>query len=177
MYNQSSPSSSSNSSTDLPSNKMTSPVLADQQVNQNIWSSSSVNSYVPYNNYNYMNMYYPSIDNTNKVAYNNYNPSQTNYKSDDLAKNNEIESSKDEANESSNMSSNDQTNMLNSYPINISAQKIQNNTTKLSYTIAQLELLNSIYETMKYPNSVQKTMISKIIGITRDQVKVNIFIT
>jgi hypothetical protein len=170
MYNQSSP-SSSNSSTDLPSsNKITSPIL-DQQVNHNIWSSSSINNYQPYN-CNYMNMYYSPLDSNSKPIYNNYNQCQSQYKPDALIKNNEIECSKDETNESPNISSNDQNNMLNSYPINISAQKIQNNTTKLSYTIAQLELLNSIYETMKYPNSVQKTMISKIIGITRDQVKV-----
>jgi hypothetical protein len=175
MYNQSSP-SSSNSSTDLStSNKIMSPVQVDQ-ANHNIWSSSGVNNYQPYN-YNYMNMYYSAMDNNDKSVFNNYNTCQTQYKANDLTKKNDIDYSKDDVNESSNTGLNDQNNMLNSYPINISAQKIQNNTTKLSYTIAQLELLNSIYETMKYPNSVQKTMISKIIGITRDQVKVNISLT
>jgi cell division septal protein FtsQ len=29
---------------------------------------------------------------------------------------------------------------------------------------------------MKYPNSVQKTLIAKLIGITRDQVKVFLFL-
>ena len=51
-------------------------------------------------------------------------------------------------------------------------QKLSNSTSKLSYTPYQLELLNSIYKDMKYPNSVQKTLIAKLIGITRDQVKV-----
>ena len=51
-------------------------------------------------------------------------------------------------------------------------QKLNNSSTKLSYTPYQLELLNSIYNDMKYPNSVQKTLIAKLIGITRDQVKV-----
>lgn len=51
-------------------------------------------------------------------------------------------------------------------------QKMNNSTTKLSYTPYQLELLNSIYTDMKYPNSVQKTLVAKLIGITRDQVKV-----
>jgi hypothetical protein len=51
-------------------------------------------------------------------------------------------------------------------------QKMSNATTKLSYTPYQLELLNSIYKDMKYPNSVQKTLVAKRIGITRDQVKV-----
>jgi hypothetical protein len=52
-------------------------------------------------------------------------------------------------------------------------QKLSNATTKLSYTPYQLELLNSIYKDMKYPNSVQKTLVAKRIGITRDQVKVS----
>jgi hypothetical protein len=55
-------------------------------------------------------------------------------------------------------------------------QKLNNSTTKLSYTPYQLELLNSIYNDMKYPNSVQKTLIAKLIGITRDQVKVFLFL-
>ncbi len=55
-------------------------------------------------------------------------------------------------------------------------QKMSSATTKLSYTPYQLELLNSIYKDMKYPNSVQKTLVAKRIGITRDQVKVRFLI-
>lgn len=57
-------------------------------------------------------------------------------------------------------------------PAYFTTQKIVNNTAKLSYTVYQLELLNAIYIDMKYPNSVQKTLIAKLIGITRDQVKI-----
>lgn len=61
------------------------------------------------------------------------------------------------------------------YPAYFTTQKLTNSATKLSYTPYQLELLNSIYMDMKYPNSVQKTLIAKCIGITRDQVKVSIY--
>lgn len=59
-----------------------------------------------------------------------------------------------------------------SYPAFFTTQKVSTNMVKLSYTPYQLELLNAIYTEMKYPNSVQKTLIGKLIGITRDQVKV-----
>lgn len=62
--------------------------------------------------------------------------------------------------------------ITNNYPAFFTTQKIANNTSKLSYTVYQLELLNAIYSNMKYPNSVQKTLIAKLIGITRDQVKI-----
>lgn len=68
-----------------------------------------------------------------------------------------------------NMCSNPKSNM---YPAFVSCQKAQNNAVKLCYKIDQLELLNAIYNEMKYPNSVQKTMIANIIGITREQTKV-----
>lgn len=58
------------------------------------------------------------------------------------------------------------------FPTYFTTQKLSSSTTKLSYTPYQLELLNSIYDDMKYPNSVQKTLIAKRIGITRDQVKI-----
>ena len=63
---------------------------------------------------------------------------------------------------------------LNNIPAYFTTQKVVSNTVKLSYTAYQLELLNAIYTDMKYPNSVQKTLVAKLIGITRDQVKVNI---
>lgn len=63
----------------------------------------------------------------------------------------------------------------NRHPAFITNQKSQNNTAKLCYKIDQLELLNAIYNEMKYPNSVQKTMIANIIGITREQTKVYLF--
>ena len=51
-------------------------------------------------------------------------------------------------------------------------QKDPNITTeKLCYTIEQLDLLNAIYNEIRYPNSVQKTMIANIIGINREQTK------
>lgn len=43
---------------------------------------------------------------------------------------------------------------------------------RLSYTRYQLELLNGIYEEVRYPNSTQKQLIAKRVGITREQVKV-----
>ncbi|XP_071081467.1 homeobox protein NOBOX-like [Haliotis cracherodii] len=43
---------------------------------------------------------------------------------------------------------------------------------RLSYTRYQLELLNAIYSRVKYPNSTQKQLIAKRVGITRDQVKI-----
>lgn len=56
-------------------------------------------------------------------------------------------------------------------------QKAQNTTTeKLCYTIEQLDLLNAIYNEIRYPNSVQKTMIANIIGINREQTKAYLII-
>ncbi|XP_045187580.2 homeotic protein proboscipedia-like [Mercenaria mercenaria] len=43
---------------------------------------------------------------------------------------------------------------------------------RLSYTRYQLELLNGIYEEVRYPNSTQKQLIAKRVGITREQVKI-----
>lgn len=43
---------------------------------------------------------------------------------------------------------------------------------RFSFTRYQLELLNGIYTKIRYPNSMQKQLISKRVGITRDQVKV-----
>ena len=43
---------------------------------------------------------------------------------------------------------------------------------RLSYTRYQLELLNGIYDEVRYPNSTQKQLIAKRVGITREQVKV-----
>ncbi|GFS12550.1 homeobox protein ceh-37 [Elysia marginata] len=43
---------------------------------------------------------------------------------------------------------------------------------RLSYTRYQLELLNGIYLEVRYPNSTQKQLIAKRVGITREQVKI-----
>ncbi|XP_025103631.1 homeotic protein ocelliless-like isoform X2 [Pomacea canaliculata] len=43
---------------------------------------------------------------------------------------------------------------------------------RLSYTRYQLELLNGIYQEVRYPNTVQKQLIAKRVGITREQVKI-----
>ena len=43
---------------------------------------------------------------------------------------------------------------------------------RLSYTRYQLELLNGIFDAVRYPNSVQKQLIAKRVGISREQVKV-----
>ncbi|ESO82944.1 hypothetical protein LOTGIDRAFT_169764 [Lottia gigantea] len=43
---------------------------------------------------------------------------------------------------------------------------------RLSYTRYQLELLSGIYEKVRYPNSTQKQLIAKRVGITREQVKI-----
>ena len=71
-----------------------------------------------------------------------------------------------------NASSTTSNSAINLVPAYFTTQKIVTQTTKLSYTVYQLELLNAIYTDMKYPNSVQKTLIGKLIGITRDQVKI-----
>ncbi|XP_060062427.1 uncharacterized protein LOC132542992 [Ylistrum balloti] len=43
---------------------------------------------------------------------------------------------------------------------------------RLSYTRYQLEMLNGIYIRVRYPNSTQKLLIAKRVGITREQVKI-----
>ncbi|KAL8612868.1 hypothetical protein ACOMHN_038123 [Nucella lapillus] len=43
---------------------------------------------------------------------------------------------------------------------------------RLSYTRYQLELLNGIFRAVRYPNSVQKQLIAKRVGISREQVKI-----
>lgn len=48
---------------------------------------------------------------------------------------------------------------------------------RLSYTRYQLELLNGIYNHVRYPNSTQKQLIAKRVGITREQVKVSVVLT
>ncbi|RNA24447.1 homeobox Hox-A2-like [Brachionus plicatilis] len=81
-----------------------------------------------------------------------------------------VESNKD--NDENLDKNNEKASMATNYPAFFTTQKMSNNTSKLSYTVYQLELLNAIYSDMKYPNSVQKTLIAKLIGITRDQVKI-----
>ena len=44
---------------------------------------------------------------------------------------------------------------------------------RFSYTRYQLELMNGIFIHIRYPNSMQKQLIAKRVGITRDQVKVS----
>ncbi|CAF1011667.1 unnamed protein product [Brachionus calyciflorus] len=83
----------------------------------------------------------------------------------------ESESNSDSSNKENDESDNKEK-LVNNYPAFFTTQKMANNTSKLSYTVYQLELLNAIYSDMKYPNSVQKTLIAKLIGITRDQVKI-----
>ncbi|CAI9724814.1 homeobox Mix.2-like [Octopus vulgaris] len=43
---------------------------------------------------------------------------------------------------------------------------------RLSYTRHQLQLLNGIFERLRYPNSIQKQIIARRVGINREQVKV-----
>lgn len=129
-----------------------------------------------------INSYASSQSNSYPVPFN-----PTNQYAPDVSSNNSSESIKDTDNEClsnetaecNKENSSDETSqqikspLANNYPAYFTTQKIVNNTTKLSYTVYQLEILNDIYKEMKYPNSVQKTMIANIIGITRDQVKVN----
>ena len=97
----------------------------------------------------------------NTPTVNNYFNNEQNYYQQEAEKENELK--KESINKH-----------LSSYQTTLfTTQKLNNSTAKLSYTPYQLELLNSIYKDMKYPNSVQKTLIAKLIGITRDQVKVS----
>jgi hypothetical protein len=91
---------------------------------------------------------------------------------DKISNNNSYDSNKENNNDESNQSTS--LNNNNNIPAYFTTQKMSNNTVKLSYTAYQLELLNAIYTDMKYPNSVQKTLVAKLIGITRDQVKVKL---
>lgn len=101
----------------------------------------------------------------------NYNPS---LEKSELSSSSEIDSNieSNKENDENVEKNNEKTPITNSYPAFFTTQKMANNTSKLSYTVYQLELLNAIYSDMKYPNSVQKTLIAKLIGITRDQVKI-----
>jgi hypothetical protein len=163
--------------------------------------STYVNYNLQYNSSNHSGYYYGdntqySTNRLNHLPSNQYassqsfpvpfNPTNQQY-APDVSSNNSSESIKDTDNEClsnepvecSKENSSDETSqqikspLANNYPAYFTTQKIVNNTTKLSYTVYQLEILNDIYKEMKYPNSVQKTMIANIIGITRDQVKVN----
>ena len=70
----------------------------------------------------------------------------------------------------------DNNNRIQTSPMPGSANNSSSNTNLPAYfttqTMYQLELLNAIYAKWKYPNSVQKTDIGRLIGITRDQVKI-----
>ncbi|XP_074655008.1 uncharacterized protein LOC141908738 [Tubulanus polymorphus] len=46
------------------------------------------------------------------------------------------------------------------------------NRERVSYTRYQLEILNHIYESVKYPNTVQKQILAHRLGIKREQVKI-----
>jgi hypothetical protein len=43
---------------------------------------------------------------------------------------------------------------------------------RANYTRHQLVMLNEIFKEHKYPNSVQKTLIAKYIGVSRDQIRI-----
>lgn len=43
---------------------------------------------------------------------------------------------------------------------------------RANYTRHQLVMLNEIFKKHKYPNSLQKTLISKYIGVSRDQIRI-----
>lgn len=43
---------------------------------------------------------------------------------------------------------------------------------RANYTRHQLVMLNEIFKKHKYPNSVQKTLIAKYIGVSRDQIRI-----
>ncbi|UJR33884.1 hypothetical protein I4U23_021305 [Adineta vaga] len=43
---------------------------------------------------------------------------------------------------------------------------------RANYTRHQLVMLNEIYKKHKYPNSLQKTLIAKYIGVSRDQIRI-----
>ena len=43
---------------------------------------------------------------------------------------------------------------------------------RANYTRHQLVMLNEIFQQHKYPNSLQKTLIAKYIGVSRDQIRI-----
>jgi hypothetical protein len=43
---------------------------------------------------------------------------------------------------------------------------------RANYTRHQLVMLNEIFKEHKYPNSLQKTLIAKYIGVSRDQIRI-----
>lgn len=155
-------------------------------IGQNDWASSynNVFSYQQQQQY----AYYPQQPQVLTKSYENFNQSMaSSYQGSDLCKNNQNENSNQGATDLSELSDRSINNYNNKeneektspvaksstdIPVYFTTQKIVNNTAKLSYTVYQLELLNAIYVDMKYPNSVQKTLIGKLIGITRDQVKI-----
>ena len=83
-------------------------------------------------------------------------------------KSSEVEEEDKENDDSSNQASE----ICANYPVYFTTQKINPNTAKLSYTMFQKNLLESVYLTMRYPNSDQKTILSQRLGITRDQLKI-----
>ena len=160
----------------------------DYNLNQNLYYQDS-------SEYENLNPRYPSVASINKIqSIDNqtvYLDSNVHEKETSSDSNNESSSDRNEESTSYKENDEDYSNtkenlsyeskneniltnnsLVNNIPTFFTTQKIQNSTAKLSYTVYQLELLNAIYTDMKYPNSVQKTMIAKLIGITRDQVKV-----
>lgn len=65
------------------------------------------------------------------------------------------------------------TNIQQNYPIYMPVMNKQPaNPTKLSYTIFQKKILEAVFAVYDYPNSPQKSYLSQVLGITRDQLKI-----
>lgn len=157
----------------------------DPNCDQSIWKSTYSTPIESTGSASWSNQEFP-VYNNNK--YNYYQQQQqhqfTNYSSSyelKLDNNNHHQGEEDndddggEEEKNENNSNSNETvalNQMNNLPTYLNTQKIVSNSSKLNYRDDQLILLNSIYIEFKYPNSVQKTIIAKRIGITRDQIKV-----
>jgi hypothetical protein len=140
-------------------------------------TTASFNPYYPYNQNKIHSggSLYPTTTSEAASFYNPSNPSILCSSSSYQPRNHRLDDSDspDDTSSSNKENEGQVITIKGSFPPFIPAQKAQNNTVvKLCYKMDQLELLNAIYSEMKYPNSVQKTMIANIIGISREQTKV-----
>jgi hypothetical protein len=141
------------------------------------YSTTFHNFNQPYNQayfHEYQN-YYNNSSSTNQAAEVNSTPvvSQPVLKANDSLPYEEKQSdNENKENEVNTHLSPVATKSSNDYPIYFTTQRMCQNTVKLSYTMFQKSLLESVYRTMKYPNSDQKTILSEKLGISRDQLKI-----
>ena len=128
------------------------------------------NSYLNFQQVCYNSANFSLISNTNSTNQNEQQVASFSTAIQPQYDNNKSE--KDENKENETISSNQHQSLAINYPLYFTTQKINANMVKLSYTMFQKNLLESVYLTMRYPNSDQKTLLSQRLGITRDQLKI-----